>query len=95
MAVLTLLPYNELTFPCNSIAEVNGKGSMEGRVVSVNVNGIYDECKRRMIIDSCMRVNVLYLAETHLLGSGSGNETGIWEGLKGLVWRGQDESYGQ
>ena len=71
------------------------------RAVCFNVNGLKDENKRRMVIESCMkgRVDVLGLSETHLSGVGAGkcgvgSEGGRWEGMVGgAVWTGLDDGY--
>ena len=60
------------------------------RAVCFNANGLKDEQKRRMVVESCMkgRVDVLGLSETHLSGvgvgeCGVGSECGRWEGIIG------------
>ena len=71
------------------------------RAVCFNANGLKDEYKRRMVIESCMkgRVDVLGLSETHLSGVGAGkcgvgSECGRWEGMVGgAVWMGLDDGY--
>ena len=71
------------------------------RAVCFNANGLKDEQKRRMVVESCMkgRVDVLGLSETHLSGVGAGecgvgSECGRWEGMiGGAVWTGLDEGY--
>ena len=68
------------------------------RIVCFNSNGVMDDNKRKMSVDSSMegRVDVLGLSETHLFGQGvvrseSGSGCGMWEGMKGgVVWAGLD-----
>ena len=65
--------------------------------MSMNVNGIGDEEKRRGMIENFVngRVDVLGVSETHIRGTGmSDGKEGMWEGVPGgVVWTGMDEKY--
>ena len=62
------------------------------RAVCFNANGLTDEGKRKMVVESCIngRVDILGLSETHMNGvgvaeCGTGGDDGLWEGMVGGV----------
>ncbi len=58
------------------------------RLVSINVNGIGDEEKRRVMTENFAngRVDVLGVSEMHIRGTGvSDGREGMWEGVPGGV----------
>ena len=60
------------------------------RIVCFNSNGLKYDSKRKMLVESSMRLRVIVLGlhKTHLFGQGvvkgvSRDEFNVWEGLKG------------